>query len=310
MAIAHDIVGLRSGGYERRWDDRDVLTYALGVGAGVDEPGARHAFTAENIPGAPLRVLPTFAVVPVQDAGGLRDRYGTFDRSQLVHAQQSVQLHQVLPAEGRVRAESTISGLYDKGSGALVETSTRAIDADTGEALFSTVSAVFIRGEGGWNGDRGLATTSPVPEREPDAVVAYATRPDQALLYRLSGDRNPLHSDPETARRGGFSRPILHGLCTFGFTGRALLSTLCDNDPAAFGSMSARFTSPVLPGDTLYVYIWFLDSGVAAFRTLTDRGVVMDHGFAETRQPAWREGRGRGSLVDVLGQGRPDSIRE
>jgi acyl dehydratase len=143
---------------------------------------------------------------------------------------------------------------------------------------------VFIRGEGGWGGERGPSGGAHVaPDRAPDHRVTYETRPDQALLYRLSGDRNPLHSDPSFAQMAGFDRPILHGLCTYGFTGRALLTELCGGDPARFGSMEGRFSSPVFPGESLTVEMWDTE-GSTTFRTLGEDGrVVIDNGGATTR---------------------------
>jgi acyl dehydratase len=138
--------------------------------------------------------------------------------------------------------------------------------------------AAFIRGEGGFGGDRGPSGKAEAPERAPDHTVIYATRPDQALLYRLSGDRNPLHSDPKFAARGGFDRPILHGLCSYGFTGRALLHSVCGSDPDRFVGMSARFSKPVFPGEELTVSIWELGDGRAFFRTSTPAGTVIDGG--------------------------------
>ena len=146
--------------------------------------------------------------------------------------------------------------MHDKGSGALVTTENVAVDAATGEPLVTSRSGVFIRGEGGFGGRAGGSAPWAGPDREPDLTVTYQTRPEQALLYRLSGDRNPLHADPKFAARGGFPRPILHGLCTYGVTGRALLHALCGSDPARFRSMSGRFTKPVFPGESLVVSIW------------------------------------------------------
>jgi acyl dehydratase len=139
---------------------------------------------------------------------------------------------------------------------------------------------VFIRGEGGFGGDRGPKSEWAAPQRAPDAVVDYQSRPEQALVYRLTGDRNPLHSDPAFASRGGFGQPILHGMCTYGYTGRALLHTVCGSDPARFRSMSARFSHPVLPGAELTVSIW-VDSDTAYFRTTSDGAVVIDQGRLE-----------------------------
>jgi acyl dehydratase len=148
-----------------------------------------------------------------------------------------------------------------------------------GAPLFTTSMGAFIRGEGGWGGDRGPSSRFEAPDREPDHEVTYPTRTDQALLYRLSGDRNPLHSDPKFAAMAGFPRPILHGLCTYGFTGRALLHTVCGGDPAGFRSMSGRFSSPVFPGESLTVRVWVEGDGEAVFQTLGPDGrVVLDGG--------------------------------
>jgi acyl dehydratase len=139
------------------------------------------------------------------------------------------------------------------------------------------MSSMFIRGEGGWGGERGPSGGVEFPDRAPDHVVTYATRPDQALLYRLNGDRNPLHSDPQFSALGGFDKPILHGLCTYGFTARGLLHTVCDSDPDAFGGMESRFASPVLPGETLDIHVWTTDDG-ALFRTFVGERCVIDGG--------------------------------
>jgi len=171
-----------------------------------------------------------------------------------------------------------VTGIYDKGSGAVVVSESTSVDAGSGQPCFSTTTSLFIRGEGGFGGERGPSSTVPMPEREPDEVVTYPTRTDQALLYRLSGDRNPLHSDPVFAKRAGFDRPILHGLCTYGFTGRALLHAVCGSDPARFGTMAGRFSRPTYPGDTLTVAIWD-DGDEVRFRTVNQRGeTVIDAG--------------------------------
>ncbi len=206
---------------------------------------------------------------------------GNFDRAMLVHAEQYVELHRPLPVEGTVRTSSRVTGMYDKGSGALVESESVAVDPATNEPMITIRSSTFIRGEGGFGGDRGTGAPWQLPDRAPDHRVVEQTRPEQALLYRLSGDRNPLHADPKFAARGGFSRPILHGLCTYGFTGRVLLHELCGSDPARFTSMSGRFSAPVLPGESLVVSIWGGEDGTAVFQTAKEDGtVVIDRGRA------------------------------
>jgi acyl dehydratase len=276
MPIDRDAVGIVTDPVCRTWSSTDALLYAVGVGAGHD-PLDELPFTTENTTGVEQLVLPTMAVV-LNVAGGL-DRLGDFDRTKLVHGGQSIELHRPIPVEGTLQATSEITGLYDKGSGAVVEITSRSTLVEDGEPLFTTVLSLFLRGEGGWGGDRGPSTEAMVPETSPDSVVRYATRPEQALVYRLSGDRNPLHADPSFAARGGFDRPILHGLCTFGFTGRALLHDLCGSDPARFTRMSGRFSSTVRPGDDLIVKIWRRGGGEARYVTENGAGtVVIDSG--------------------------------
>jgi acyl dehydratase len=278
MPINPDAVGFASEPSEASWTSKDCLLYALGVGAGVLDPtGFELEFTTENSQDIAQRVLPTFPVVVPQGSGAF-GQIGTFNPALLVHGEQSVALHGPLPVEGSVRSVTTITGIYDKGSAAVVAFRTDATDKSTGEPLWTTSNSAFIRGEGGWGGDRGPSATVEFPDRAPDRTVSYTTRTDQALLYRLNGDRNPLHSDPKFAAMGGFDRPILHGLCTFGFTGRALLHAMCGSDPDRFGSMSARFSKPVFPGEELTVSIWEVGDAEALFRTSTPAGVVMDAG--------------------------------
>ena len=272
MPIDPNAVGTTSEPVERSWTSKDCLLYAVGVGAGTEEL----AFTTENSHGVEQQVLPTYAVIAGSGGGGAMRAVGDFDFSKLVHGEQAFTLHAPIPVEGRVRSVTTIVGIYDKGSGAVIETETESVDAETDQPRFSTRSSVFIRGEGGFGGDRGPSKKTELPERDPDHAVTYQTRPEQALIYRLSGDRNPLHSDPEFAKLAGFDRPILHGLCTYGFTGRALLHTLCDSDPARFTSMAGRFTSPVFPGERLEVAMW-VDGSEVTFETRGEdgRGVLV-----------------------------------
>lgn len=285
MTLDRSVVGRETGPVDVEWTSRDSLLYALGVGAGQTDPLTELAFTTENTTGVAQKVLPTYAVVIVQNANARPD-LGAIDRTKLVHAEQGFELHAPLPVAGRLRVTGTVTGVYDKGSGALVRMAARAVDPETSETVITTTSSVFIRGEGGFAGDRGPATDAVRPEGPADLEFLVPTRTDQALLYRLSGDRNPLHSDPAFAGRGGFPRPILHGLCTYGITGRILLNECCDGDPALLRAMSARFTRPVLPGDTLKVQAWRGD-GCIHFRTLGPTGdPVIDHGvltLAQTR---------------------------
>jgi acyl dehydratase len=276
MPLNPDAVGAESQPGEHRWASKDAILYALGVGCGVDEL----AFTTENTSGVQQQVLPTMGVVLGTPGPGAWDKVGEFNWAMLVHGEQAVELHKPIPVEGGVRTTTRVVGIYDKGSGGVVATESTSVDIDTGEPMFTTRSSAFIRGEGGFGGDRGPSGPRNVPpDRAPDHSVTYSTSRDQALIYRLSGDRNPLHSDPSFAALGGFDRPILHGLCSYGFTGRALLHTLCGSEPARFHSMEARFSSPVFPGDDLTVDMWVTGDGEAVFRTTRTGGtVVIDAG--------------------------------
>jgi acyl dehydratase len=280
MPINPDAVGATSDPTESSWTSKDCLLYALGVGAGVSDPtGYELEFTTENSQDVNQRVLPTFAVVAAFGVGSAFRKVGSFNPAMLVHGEQAVELHQPLPVQGRISTVSTITGIYDKGSGAVIASESQSSDLATGKLMFTTKSQAFIRGEGGFGGDRGPSGKAEAPDRDPDHQVTYQTRPDQALLYRLSGDRNPLHSDPKFAAMAGFDKPILHGLCSYGFTGRALLHTLCGSDPDRFVSMAARFSKPVFPGDALTVSMWELGNGEAFFRTSVQNGdVVIDAG--------------------------------
>ena len=274
MPINPDAAGSVGSPAEFSWTSKDSLLYAMGVGAGVSDPtGFELEFTTENSNDVTQRALPTQVVVM---GGGSTPGFGDFNPVHLLHAEQAITLHQPVPAAGTAVATGRVGPIYDKGKAALVYLETDVADVD-GNPIWNTRSGLFIGGEGGWGGDRGPATEWHLPDRDADHVVAYPTRPDQALLYRLNGDRNPLHSDPTFAAAAGFDKPILHGLCTYGFTGRALLHALCDSDPARFGSMGGRFKSPVVPGETLEIHAWEED-GQVMFQTRVGDRVVFDNG--------------------------------
>ncbi|HUF34072.1 MAG TPA: MaoC/PaaZ C-terminal domain-containing protein [Acidimicrobiales bacterium] len=275
MPIDPSAVGATAGPVERSWNSKDALLYAVGVGAGTEEL----AYTTENSRGIEQLVLPTFAVIAGGGASAM-GQVGEIDFTQLVHGEQAFELKRPIPVEGTVSTTSEITGIYDKGKGAVIVSEATSTDTSSGEVLFTTRSSVFIRGAGGFGGERGPSGPRNVPpERAPDHQVTYPTSPHQALVYRLSGDRNPLHSDPTFAEMAGFDRPILHGLCTYGVTGRALLHVLCQSEAGRFRSMEGRFSAPVFPGDDLTVSIWDLGSGEALFTTATGDGrTVIDQG--------------------------------
>jgi acyl dehydratase len=274
VSLNHDIIGTDSEPAERSWTETDVLLYALAVGAGQQDQLCELEFTTENSIGIQTQVLPTFASLI---ASGGRRNLGDFDPASLVHAEQAFTLHRPLPVSGTARSVSRVTGIYDKGTAAQVVTEATAVDSVTGEPLVTVRASIFIRGEGGFGGSRGPRQDWEMPSRAADEQITYHTRTDQALLYRLTGDRNPLHSDPKFAARAGFDRPILHGMCTYGYTGRALLHAVCGSVPSRFVSMEGRFTRPVIPGDELTISIWS-EGSTAYFRTISNGMPVLDRG--------------------------------
>ena len=273
MPINPEAVGVKGQPSQRSWTSKDALLYAVGIGAGTDEL----QYTTENTKDIDQKVFPTFAVIV--GGGGIPMReVGSFNPALMVHGEQGIELLSEIPAEGEIESVGECTAIYDKGSAAVLEFTSESKNVATGEVLLRTRTSLFCRGEGGWGGDRGPSEKIQFPDRTPDHQVSYTTREDQALTYRLSGDRNPLHSDPSFSAMGGFEKPILHGLCTYGFTGRGLLNALCDGDAGRFKSMNARFSKPVIPGDTLTVSMW-VDGSEALFRTTNQDGdVVIDQG--------------------------------
>jgi len=243
------------------YGDKDVMLYALGVGLGADPMNETElAFTTEKA----LKVVPTAATVlagrgsaePLATSPGHRP--SAPNRVMLVHGEQKVELHRPLPATGTFTAQSRTIGAFDKGpdKGAVLLNQTLWKD-DKGEVVATLTGSSFCRGDGGFGGpSEGQPEPHAIPSRKPDLSVDIATREDQALLYRLNGDRNPLHSDPEFARCAGFPRPILHGLCTYGITCRAVLQAITSFDPDQIASHQARFSAPVFPGDVITVDLW------------------------------------------------------
>ena len=261
------------------WNSKDALLYAVGIGAGQSDL----PFTTENTKDIQQVVFPTFAVVAgsgTASAGkSAMSEIGSFNFAMLVHGSQAITLHRPIPVEAEVTVQDKVVAMYDKGKAAVVVTEAET-KLKSGELLWTTRSSVFIRGEGGWDGDRGPSGPQNVPpERTPDHEVTLQTSPDQAFVYRLSGDRNPLHTDPSFAAIGGFDRPILHGLCSYGFTGRALLGALCNNDVTKFKHIEGRFSSPVMPGDALTVRMWNIGAGETVFTTSVGDRVVIDQGL-------------------------------
>ncbi|SON58684.1 hypothetical protein MSIMFI_00162 [Mycobacterium simulans] len=286
MAIDPNAIGAVTEPMLFEWTDRDTLLYALGVGAGTEDL----SFTTENSHGIAQQVLPTYAVICCP-AFGAAGKIGTFNWAMLLHGSQAIRLHAPLPAAGKLSVVSEVVDLQDKGEGknAIVVLRGRGTDPETDTLVAETLTTLVLRGEGGFGGARGERTAVPeFPDREPDARIDLPTREDQTLIYRLSGDRNPLHSDPWFARElAGFPKPILHGLCTYGVSGRALVAELGGGVAANITSIAARFVSPVFPGETLSTLIWRTEPGRAVYRTEVagsdgaDARVVLDDGAVE-----------------------------
>ncbi|CAB4737594.1 unannotated protein [freshwater metagenome] len=261
------------------WNSKDALLYAVGIGAGQNDL----PFTTENTKEVQQVVFPTFAVVAgsgtTSPGKSAMAEIGTFNWAMLVHGSQAITLHRPIPVEAEATVQDKVVAMYDKGKAAVVVTEAET-KLKTGELLWTTRSSVFIRGEGGWDGERGPSgPQNEPPAKAPDHEVTLQTSPDQAFVYRLSGDRNPLHTDPSFAAIGGFDRPILHGLCSYGFTGRALLGALCNNDVTKFKHIEGRFSSPVMPGDALTVRMWNVGAGETVFTTSVGDRVVIDQGL-------------------------------
>jgi acyl dehydratase len=199
----------------------------------------------------------------------------------ILHGEQRVQLNGPIPVKGKLTTSGRVAGVYDKGKGALAVVESETKD-EQGNVLFVNSAGVFVRGAGGFGGERGPEAGNRVPERAPDKTVEMQTLPIQAAIYRLSGDRNPLHIDPAFASMAGYDRPILHGLCTMGHVGRAVLSAFCDNDPARLTGLEVRFSGVVFPGDSIITEMWDEGGGRIVLQAKTQRGDAVISNAAAT----------------------------
>ena len=259
---------------EGAWTNQETMLYALGVGMGADPMDEKElAFVYERN----LKALPSFASVirsrPVSSTGP--EARMQLNPVLIVDGERNITFHKPVPAEAKIKTRGRVLGVFDKGDKGAVVVNETIITDEAGDPIATIQSALVARGDGGFGGpSEGQPEPHTVPTRAPDRSVDMATAPGQALIYRLSGDRNPLHADPEFAKRAGFPRPILHGLCTYGITCRAVLQTYADYDAAAFKSHAARFSSPVFPGETITVDLW-QDGPVISFEArIKDRGVT------------------------------------
>lgn len=256
MALNLGAVATTVGPFEHSYHWKDVALYALALGAGPDD----HAFVLEPAP----RVLPTFAVIPafVPVVAALRATGG--DLLKLLHTAQRTELLRPLPAEGLLSTTATVRGIWDMRVGALINIETCSLLA--GEVCARTLWSLLIQGETGFASERPPAglRTKPPKDVAPRVSASWHTSPAQALLYRLTGDLNPIHARPEVAQAAGLPAPILHGLCTYGFAARVALKALCDDDPGRMRAFEARISRPVLPGQTLVAECYVLKPGSAA----------------------------------------------
>ena len=266
MALNYEhLMSLKREGDRFRYTDRETMLYALGVGMGrdpLDEDELAYVFER---PGAALKTVPSLATVLarvplLKDCG--------FDYSKVLHGEQRLTLHRPLPPEGELIADARVTEAYDKGAGrgAVIYTETAVRSAADAQPMFTLLSVTFARGDGGFGGPAGAGPAPhALPQRAPDCSVTLETRKDQALLYRLSGDRNPLHADPALARRVGFRAPILHGLCTYGTACRAILKEVAAYDHTRIRGFDVRFSAPVYPGEAIATDLW-IDGRTVSFR--------------------------------------------
>ncbi len=271
-----NLIGKKYGPIPFAYTWKDVVLYAIGIGAQAEEL----PFVYENAKGG-LRVFPSFSVVM-----GIRLFIEIFkdmrvDLSRFIHGEQAIKLFRPIPPEGKTLIEGQIANIYDKGKGAVIVWRMKFM-TEGGEPLGETESGIFYVGEGGFGGDPGpkAEVLDPPQGAKPDFTASYFIPENQAALYRLNGDVNPLHVDPDFAKRGGFSRPILHGLCTYGYAVRAILYKACDGDVKRFKEFKARFSGVVYPGDTLVTEGWMDKGGRYLMQSRTDRGVVLSQAYA------------------------------
>jgi acyl dehydratase len=285
MTIVYEkLLALKIPDVEQSYGPKDCMLYALGVGLGLDPLDEEQlAFVYEK----KLKVLPTMAVVLGYPGFWAKELETGIDWVKLVAGEYALELHQPLPTRGTLMGRTRVVEIVDKGAGkgAIVYSERVVSDKASGAPIATISQTTFCRGDGGFGGpSREQRPVHPLPERAPDLVCDFPTRPEMALIYRLSADPNPLHVDPAVAKAAGFPRPILHGLGTFGVAGHAILKTQCSYDPARLAGIAGRFSAPVFPGETIRTEMW-RDGAVVGFRCkVVERDmIVINNGRAEVR---------------------------
>lgn len=259
------------------WDEDSVILYQLGLGAGSPPTDPRElSYTYEGN----LAVLPSFGTIAASPSfAAIPSARGVdINWALLLHGEQDLEIERPIPPSGEVSSRPRIAHIYDKGRAALIVVEVTSTDRRTGELLFTNRASLFIRGEGGWGGDPGPKAAHQAPSRPPDHIVRSPTLPQQALLYRLSGDKNPLHADPAFAALGGFDRPILHGLCTYGIVCKAAVDAVLGGDPGRARRYKARFAGVVFPGETVVTRMWVEEDKVLLEASVEERdATVLSH---------------------------------
>jgi acyl dehydratase len=287
MALDHQkLLSWKFPDVEHAYTEKDTMLYALGVGCALDpeEPGELKFVYEKG-----LAALPTMAVVLAYPGNWLESPASTADYSRVLHGEQSLTLHRPLAPSGTVIGRTRNTDLLDKGKdkGAVLFTERQILDKASGEPIATMTSTAMLRGDGGFGGKSGpQPAPHKVPESTPSLYVDIRTAPNAALIYRLSGDRNPLHADPKAAAAGGFAKPILHGLCTYGVAGRALIKACCGGDPARLRGLQLRFSAPVYPGETVRTEMWPEGEQVSFRARVLERDVlVLNNGLARVIPP-------------------------
>lgn len=281
--LSADLVGTEFRTTTWSWGWRDAVLYALGIGA---RPGDGALTDADADEGdldflyerRGPKVFPTFAVIPAMNALGAVSKVIELDVARMLHGEQALTLHRPFPASGELTVAGRIRDIWDKGNAAVIGVESELADDDGPVA--TAYASLFAKGYGDFGGDRGPDTSGvhAPPDRDPDHVITDVVRQEQAATYRLSGDRVLLHIDPDFARKAGYPGPFLHGLCTYGFAGRAVLRALCDNEPERLRSITGRFADLVWMNDEIITKIWTVGDGEAVFQAETQTGaVVLSH---------------------------------